>query len=202
MGKVFWLDTETTGVDPINCAIVQIAGLVELNGQVVDSINLDVCPFDGALITEDALKVIGKTEQEIFSYPNHAIAYHTLETFLNGYINKYNKNDKFVLAGYNVGFDDQFMRAFFNLNNNKYYGSYFMWPKIDVQGKVAELCVDGLLLPNHQLSTVCNRYGVSLVAHDALSDIKATRELYYVLRGVLNERVQAETVSRPNGGAI
>jgi len=40
-----------------------------------------------------------------------------------------------------------------------------------------------LSLPNYKLQTVCEHFGVQIDAHDALSDIKATRELLQMILG-------------------
>jgi len=40
MGKVFWFDCETTGIDPRRCAIIQLAGLIEINGKIDEKVNL------------------------------------------------------------------------------------------------------------------------------------------------------------------
>jgi DNA polymerase III epsilon subunit-like protein len=38
-------------------------------------------------------------------------------------------------------------------------------------------------LPDYKLSTVCAHYGIDIKAHEALSDIQATRELTLKLIG-------------------
>jgi len=181
MGKVFWFDCETTGVSD-NSAIIQLAGLIEIDGQVIEQINLKARPHTGAEISMEALKVNNTTPDEIETFPEPIILYKTLIDRLNLWVNKFNRSDKMVLAGYNVSFDDGFLRRLFTRCGDKYYGSYFMWPKIDVAHCVAEQCAKGLILPNYKLSTICERYGVPINAHDAMGDILATRDLYYRLK--------------------
>lgn len=80
-----------------------------------------------------------------------------------------------TLAGYNVNFDMKFLGALMKRNNMK-YTNYFNYYEIDVYGFVKYL---ELPTKNKQLSTVCDFFKVKLDnAHDALADIKATRELY------------------------
>lgn len=182
MSKIFWLDTETTGIDPKRCAIVQLAGLVEIGGEIISEIELKICPHKGAFISDEALKVNGLTQEQLDSFPVASGQYLRLIAELNSYIDKYNPSDKFILAGYNVGFDEQFLRNFFYLCGDKFFGSYFAWPKIDVANFVAEEYVKGLRLINFKLETLCKQYNIPLQAHDAAADIKATRDLYYKLK--------------------
>lgn len=182
MGKIFWFDCETTGVNASINAIIQISGLIEIDGEILESLNFNVKPFTGAQIDKRALEVNKITEKELLDFPSHMVVYGKLITILSKYIAKYDTTDKFVLAGYNVGFDDGFLRNFFLLNNDKYYGSYFAWPKIDVAHCVAEEYSKGLRLINFKLETLCKQFGISIAAHDAMSDIIATRDLYYKLK--------------------
>ena len=199
MSKVFWLDTETTGIDTDNCAIIQLAGLVEIDGEVKDIIDYVIKPHDNAKISQEALSINKRSEEVIKNYPHHNSIYKLIIQRLGSFVDKYNKNDKFVLAGYNVAFDEQMLRSFFKRNGDNYFGSFFFWPKIDVATYVAERCAVGVRLPNYQLSTICQEYEVKLEAHDALADIRATRELYYKLRELSNG-LQTQTFSGSNGG--
>lgn len=75
------------------------------------------------------------------------------------------------------------MRSSFEKSGDKYFGSWFFWPTIDVRHEVAKQILDGCRLRNYKLETVCGHYDIKIDSHDALSDIKATRELYYKLIG-------------------
>ena len=60
----------------------------------------------------------------------------------------------------------------------------FQYKDVDVFALVKHLAFLGHInSDNHRLGTVCDIYGVSLGdnAHDAIADIRATRELYQVL---------------------
>jgi DNA polymerase III subunit epsilon len=181
--KIFWLDVETTGTDSEKCAIVQLAGLIEIDKKIIDTFSFEIKPHDGALIIDEALKVSGRTREQLETYLNHKDVYKLLCAGLGKIVNKYVRSDKLILAGYNVHFDDSFLRALFERCNDKYYGSFIAWPKLDVATFVADRLANGAILPDYKLSTFCAKYEVNLVAHDALSDILATRDLYYKLGG-------------------
>jgi DNA polymerase-3 subunit epsilon len=107
---------------------------------------------------------------------------------LKEYINKFDKEDKFYPAGYNVRFDLDFLAAFFSKTGDPYFGLWFNWRAIDALAIVRffEFCGDGLTTRTDQkLETVCNAYGIKLdTAHDALSDIRATRELLLKMKEI------------------
>jgi len=140
-------------------------------------------------ITDKALEISGESEGEILSWPDPIGQYNKFKATLERFVNRYTKTDKFVLAGYNVNFDDQFLREWFKKAGDKYYGSYFFWPKRDVQTYLSEhIAEHGLRLPDYKLETVCNHFQIPIEAHDAMSDIKATRSLYQVLRYSISRR--------------
>lgn len=184
MSKILWIDTETTGTNPVANDIIQIAGIVEINGKDKEEFDLRMAPQDTATIEPAALKVHGISEDELKEYPSADRQLAQFVKLLGRYVDRYNRQDKFVIAGYNVGFDKDFLRKAFEKAGDKYFGSWFHFPTIDVAGAVAEGIVDGSLqgLENFKLETLCRHFEIEIKAHDALSDIQATRELYRKLK--------------------
>ena len=43
--KILWVDTETTGTDPGKNGIIQLAGVLEINGQEISSFDYKIRPF-------------------------------------------------------------------------------------------------------------------------------------------------------------
>lgn len=185
---VFWFDVETTGIDPDKCDVIELAFLIEANGitregQIIDQGHILIAPRQEAQVQQGALDTIGKTLLEIQDYPSAIEAHTNLCLLMDKYCNRYNRNDKFVLAGYNVNFDDSHLRAFFKKCKDKFYGSWFMSCKLDVMSIVAEWQATAApMLPNFKLGTLCQHFGIELDAHQALSDVTATRQLYYRLK--------------------
>ena len=74
------------------------------------------------------------------------------------------------------------MANFFKKCEDKYFGSWIDFHKIDIQSIIQFLHLKGYIdLPNYRLETVANHFGIKIDSHDALSDIKATREIAYKL---------------------
>jgi DNA polymerase-3 subunit epsilon len=184
MKKTFWFDVETTGVSFKDSAILQLAALIDVDGKIVQEFSINMQPHEDAIITPAALRVHGITHVQWERYDMPDVGLHKLRGVLSKYVDKYNTKDKFVVAGYNVGFDIQMLRAAFTRDGDKFFGSWFFWPVIDVQTYVAEeIAIFNLSLTNYKLGTVCKHFNIDIKAHEALSDIKATRNLYKKLKG-------------------
>lgn len=187
MKKIFY-DLETTGTNPLTCAIHQIAGLVEIDEEIVETFDIRLRPFEGAEIQEDALKTCSKTREELAAYPEAMTGYRKLISILEKYINRYDKKDKAFLAGYNNrGFDDAFLRLFFERNGDKFFGSWF-WPdSMDVLVLACEY------LQNRRAGMSCfkqfavaDTLGIAYDRdrlHDAVEDVMITRRIYRIVTG-------------------
>lgn len=177
--KILWIDIETTGIDPARHGIIQIAALIEINGEVIDEFEMKFQPHEGAEIDHKALDVTGTTLQELGMRTTSRAAYELFNIFLCKHIDKFDRNDKAYPAGYNVRFDLDFVERWSRHSGNKYgTGSFQNWRYLDPLPYLYRKDYEGTLsLPNYKLSTVCEHYGINISAHDAMSDIKATREL-------------------------
>ena len=185
MNKLFWFDVETTGTNPYKHDIVQLAYLIEIDGEIVSADEILMAPMSHIdASASEALAVSGRTVEEVKKYPDAADGLKNLKKELEKHVDKYNKKDKFIAAGYNVRFDIDFLRQAFIKTGDKYFGSWFHWPSIDVAGVFAVLLANGDQpdLKDFKLETLCKHYGIDITAHDAVSDIKATRELYLKLK--------------------
>lgn len=187
MNKILWFDTETTGLDPISCGIIQLAGIIEMDGVIKQTFNYFMSPLPGDKIFDEALSVHGYDKEQILKFVNPHSTKQVFCDLLSVHCNKFDRNDKFYPAGYNCRFDIEFLSNWFNKQGDKYLGSFVdrrMW--LDPLAMVNLLSLDGKLkLVNHKLETVAKHFGVELNAHDALSDIKATRELFYILKKMM-----------------
>lgn len=186
--KVLYFDCETTGTDPVEQDITQISGLIEIDGKVVDKFNFRMQPLNWDGISPEALEVTGISIADLKKNPPASEVHRKLVKLFESHVDKYDRNDKFYPAGYNVRFDLDFLQSFFIKQGDNYgSGSWQNWRAIDGLPLVHFLDFTGRLkLPNYKLSTVCEHYGIPIEAHDAMSDIVATRALIYTLMDVLN----------------
>jgi len=195
MGKIIWQDTETTGLNSAENAIIELAAIVEIDEKIVDSFSIQMAPLIGKKINEKALEINGRTIEEISKFPPLDIAMVEYKEKLDAHVNKFNTEDKFIVAGYNIGFDINFIRAAFIDIGDKYYGSYFFNCPLDVYSDVAKTVAEtGLRLPNYKLVTVCDYFGIKIDAHNPQSDIMATRELYYHLESARPKYIKRQRI--------
>jgi len=182
MKKVFWFDVETTGTDPKIHGIIEFAGLIEIDGKIVDQLSIKMQPHAGAVIEQSALDVTGITEKDIQDFMPHVPACRMIQRFLDKNCSKFNKEDKYYPAGYNVRFDLDFLQTMFKKMDKYGLGSYLNWRSLDpLPILYTQDYLGTLSLPNYKLATVCEHFGIKLKAHEALSDITATRELFMLL---------------------
>lgn len=181
--KVLYMDEETTGTDPVKNDVIQLAAIVEINGKVMERFNMRCQPFDYDAISQEALDVNGLTVEQLRTFPEPIELYKALTGVMGKYIDKYDRTDKFTPAGQRVGFDADFLKAFFEKCGDKYYGSWLNWRHVDLLAVVRFLRYAGVLeIENDKLETVAAHFGITFDAHDAMADIETTRNLLWIIR--------------------
>jgi len=187
--KLCYIDVETTGNDYKINEIIQISFILEnsktgktfsfsSNVRPVNYKNLDI-------YQEEALKINGLKIEDIIKYPESEEVYNRIITIFNKCVDRFNSKDKMFFIGYKSEFDNNFMRSFFERNNDNYFGSYFWNPPIDIMQKFAIATMDiRYEIPNMKLSTACKLMGINVdeeKTHDSLYDIEITRQLDKIL---------------------
>lgn len=84
-------------------------------------------------------------ELETEKYRSEGESYFYFKKILDKYINKYDREDKFIVAGYNVKFDIEMLQAFFKRQNDNYLFSYIGSTIIDPLPCIGMLQLCGLL---------------------------------------------------------
>ena len=184
--KVLFFDLETTGTLVNRHGIHQISGMVVIDGEVRESFNFHVQPNPKADITQEALDVAGVTKEQIMAYPPMGEVYRQFVDMLAKYVDKYNRQDKFFLAGYNnASFDNQFLRAWFVQNEDKYFGSWFWSNSIDVMVLATPyLAARRAEMENFKQGTVAKFLGIDVDSnrlHDALYDIEICKAIFDIV---------------------
>lgn len=182
MIKLCFLDTETGGIEPAKHALLSVSMIIDIDGQSVAH-SWRIQPVPGKTITPEAMAVNGLNPSEGLVSNN---GYQQVINTLDAYISRYDRDDKLVLIGHNVGFDEQFMREFFIDNHNIYYGSYFRYPSLCTCALTHLAVVTGRIPepPNYRLRTCCQLFGVPFdieQAHGSDYDVAVTRLLFYKL---------------------
>lgn len=181
--KIIYYDTETSGLDPIQNDILTLAGIIEIDGEVKEEFYLEMQPFNYENISKEALEVNGLTLEQIKTFQTPQEAHKKLLSIFSKYINKYNKLDKLTAIGHNIGFDIRFLDSLFRKCGDKYFGSWIDYHYIDTMAILNLLKFKkAIQIENVKLVTAAKHFGVELTeAHNAMADIKATRELFQKL---------------------
>lgn len=190
--KIFAYDLETTGTNPGQHGIHQIAGIILIDGKEKERFEIKLRPNPKAKIDPEALKTSNVTEEQILAYQPMEDGYRELIGILGKHVNKFDKKDKFFTLGYNnAGFDDNFLRGLFLQNEDKYYGSWFWADTMDVRVlAIRQLALVRPQMVDFKLKTVAAQMGIQVdesKLHDAVYDVELTYEIFKRLRLTTHE---------------
>lgn len=181
--KILYFDTETTGVDPIKNDIIDIAFIIEENGRILHEESVKMQPFNYNNIDAKAIETHGITIEQMKTYPTPVDSYFHLLRVFEKYVNRYKKETRMFPAGYNCQFDLNFLSGLFRkVDPNNVYGlgSWIQWIPFDLMQQLRNDCFlsgGSTQYKNFKLKTIAEKHGITFKAHDALEDIRATREL-------------------------
>jgi DNA polymerase-3 subunit epsilon len=183
--KYFYCDLETTGLDHKLNGVWQLAYQIWVDGAEMERGKFEMQPVKGKLVSNEALETCGITMEHLRGLEPPAKFYHKLKQTLGRHVDKFDKKDKAWFVGYNANFDAQFVRRWFEDHGDKYFGSWFWYPILDVAvlgGFV--LAGERGQLENFKLGTLCTHLGIEFdedAAHDAQYDIDMTRQAFEAL---------------------
>jgi len=180
--QYIWLDIESSGLDNIKHDVLQIGAIPVIDGVRSDIVfNQYAQPFNWKDIAQEALNVNKLTIAQLktFQMPNAMV--NNFITYLRGF------NCKFIMAGYNVGFDRGFIASLFKkVGKEKEFFELFSQDTRDTLKRARKLKAQ-LPTPNMKLSTLCTHFNIEIDAHNAISDISATIDLDKILSKMLGE---------------
>lgn len=186
--KLLFFDLETTGFGFDKCSIIQLAAIVvdisiDHTLKPIDAINLKMRPRAGKMIDQRSLEINGYAIDEIMSWEDDRDVFKKFIKFLDKHVNRYDNLDKLKLCGYNNNhFDNDFLRHWFEENDNNFFGAYFYNDAIDVMCEASRyLMFYRMGMNNFKLGNVASVLGIKLDAnslHDGLYDVKITYKIF------------------------
>lgn len=194
--KIAWIDVETTGIDTKTSQIIELACLFNCNGdwhefhqfckpkskpENYDDVAKKSHNIPWSFLEENGVTQIG--------------LYGNFLNFLAALIDKYEKSDKAIFAGYNSKFDSNHVRELFMRLKDYFFGSFFHSMPLDVASTFMAAMDLGLVEKQKdiKLGTVCGYLGIKLEnAHSAIEDIKATKEAHYKCIEIIQSGVKHE----------
>lgn len=184
--KFLWCDVETTGLNIENAAPFQIAFIFvstqNTGGKNVKNEServflLNCLDMKHVEFNEESAKIHGISKETIQNYENSHEVCTKIMNFLSDCVN-FRKVEKMYFCGYNCEFDWKHLVSLFN-HHGMDFGKFFE-KRLDVFNQVKKAGKNKILpyLPNRKLTTICEHLKIDLSnAHDALADIKATRDV-------------------------
>lgn len=172
--SIFYFDFETGGLDYRRHAILQAAWITERNGVVLSQRCYDINPGPNYDLSLAALTVNNFTIDRMLQgkslpYVLAAMIADIKEVCIGA--------GKVRPCGHNVRFDIDFLREASTINKMPVWELDFK-RMIDTHGALLWLDACGKIsLHDYKLVTACEHFGIELDAHDAMSDIRATRTL-------------------------
>lgn len=166
-------DVETTGLDPFQCAVVQIGAVRVSGGCMTDKFVSFVRPFGGCKVKKSALELHGIVDWD--EAPSE-------ERVLEGFAKFTGSPGEVVLGGWNVCFDVGFLKAMYSRVHRLYLYEYRLFDVQSLARFFYHLVDEGDHEPSlrRAYKRIC---GVKAgKVHDALEDACITAEIYLALR--------------------
>ena len=130
--KKLWIDLETSGLDRYRHSVLQVAGIVEIDGEVIEEFEFKVRPLPKSVISKKALKVNGFTLKQIKSWQKPKKGLQEFIDICGKYIDINDRSDRFTMFAYNATFDYQFLRVWTERLSYPFFGMLIWYPPVDV----------------------------------------------------------------------
>jgi DNA polymerase III epsilon subunit-like protein len=197
MRSKLWIDFETSGLDFNIHSPLQVAMMSEVDGKIIGEWNVSirqhpiVCSPEAMEITGIDINAPGLTfpefRKEYWDRINRWF-YGGTDPWGRPVI-KPTRDNMPLFSGYNTTFDRPWLHK---ILGSTWDGIFFH--RCDPMILATTLWDIGILErgADFKLGTLCQILGVKVESklHDALVDIKATRECYEVMKGIINGRIQ------------
>ena len=180
--KILWCDVETTGIETTDSGAFEIA-MIYRNGNKTAERDFYLNPIKGNIIYhEESGKIHGFSEDKIKSFEPAETVMPKIVRFLTECLHdfsKQNPSEKMFFGGYNCSFDWKHVNALMTSYTSSKMADFFYTQLADVFIQAKKGRYKGKInTENLKLGTVCKSFNVSLEnAHNALADIRATRDL-------------------------
>lgn len=190
--KFLFTDTETTGLSakPGMHEIVQLAGIITENRQIIESISLTSKPTQWNKISQQALDVTHLTIDMLKGYTDPAIAFDTFYNFITPHITP---GEKIKIAGQNVKFDIRFIDLWWNRwkpttapKFSDVFDTLTPYDLMEITKPLKDLGI--LIVDNVKLGTVASALMIQPNGdlHDAMTDIDLTYRTMFDLIDRIN----------------
>jgi DNA polymerase-3 subunit epsilon len=195
--NVLWISMNTTGLDSESNGILDVSCIIEAGGRVQDSICIKMRLPDSLSYNDDTLKYL-EIDKSYITQENGFVTYEEgiqiFENKLSAYVDKYNKDTKFHLAGFNLPFIRGFLEKWYQICNNQYLHSWIYNDKSDIDifkvYNFMEWVVKAPVLQSHSMNSIAKGLGLpeSQSNWNSLQKVELTRNVGLALtRNIWNK---------------
>jgi len=185
---LLFFDTETGGLDPSRHPVLQVAWVLEVDDKVVSTDCFDVKPNIDADLVIAALNVNGFTMERMMKGTNPTVVMEKLRSDILA------TGRRFIPVGHNVNFDVDMAHAMSRRCCANWWFNFSVEAPVQLRKPLCTKAMSHYLdyrgflsLSDYKLATLCEHFGILLEgAHDALSDVLATRLLFHELNNLIN----------------
>ena len=181
MIKQIFLDTETTGTEERECGVWQIGGIIRC-GKRTEEFLFECDIFEEDTFDPKATEITGITIEKLETLPDPKDIYQKFTELLGKYVDKFDKTDKFIAINYGAEFDARVLRAWFEKNDDDFFGSWFFHPWVCMMNAVAfRYQNERPDFKNFKLETVLDMLHIRVrdeKLHNALTDAKMAMAIY------------------------
>jgi len=174
--NILYLDFETSGLDPKRHAVLQAAWILERNGEVIQERSFDVQPDKNDDLCMAALEVNGYdfVRMKAGRFMSNVLLLLKQDCLQVSFPR---------ICGHNVQFDISFLKEASDRAHENLFLYLDMKKFLDTAAIARYLDYQGILsLDRYNLDACCAYYLIqNTKMHDALGDIRATRELFHLL---------------------
>jgi len=186
--NLLFLDTETTGLDPITNDVIEIGFILECDGEIKKQASFKVQPHSYENISEEAMKVNNIVIDELKKAPKPEVGLKLFVKLLKKYLPENPRNDeKLIMVAHNAKFDYGMMKHWFLKGGmtEKDFDSLISYHCIDTVAIAALFSGWGPLkgkVKSFSLGALTKFFNIEFdgAQHTAGADIKATYELFHV----------------------
>lgn len=177
--NLLYLDTETTGLDPILNDIIEIAAIIEVDGVKKEEFDFYVQPLNYESIQPDALAAHHITVEQMRGFEVPFQILKRIDDKLKLY-----SPQPFIIIGQNPKFDYLMLSSFWKKHANtavRPFSKVFSYKTLDLTTVAALFHIAGIFnFGNFKLGSIIEPIGISFQgeAHNALVDTKATYEAW------------------------
>lgn len=182
MKNCLFLDLETSSLSVDHGAVLELAAIAYMDGEVKDSILLKMRPHADAHMDPKAFEITGFSISEVKTWEDPVVQIQKLIDFVDSF------DCKFRIAGHNVNFDSKFLfKLFCRYGFYGEYNSRFRSDNICTLEMAKSLDLKkNKKTESNSLGDLCKAFDIELTkAHSAMPDIEATVKLYEKLSSMM-----------------